>query len=158
MFNLNVKGGSIFIPRTDFLERGTDEETIKTFNLYEKYLIRILSKGGERINVDWKEMEYIISKADYRQREAIRQYVYAVLLSLGILVEKAKGAYTFSDEGMNPVWGMPGSDFSPFPRNDVYFSREEDIISHCQARYTGRIGDWRIFEVKREITKQEICK
>ena len=158
MFEITVKGGKIVIPKTKFLERCDDEATMATFKVYEKYLVKVLSKEEEKNIVDWKKLECILRDADYRQCEAIRQYIFSVFLSLGILKENPEGAYSFSNESMNPVWGLPAIDYSSWRMNIVYFSRKEDIISFARNRWGGRMDSWFISRSEDVVTRQEICR
>ncbi len=158
MFEIIVEGGKIIIPETYILKRSNEEETTKTFKLFERYLVKILSKEDSKIVVNWQEMERVIDIADYRAREAIRQYICSVLLSLNILTENPRGSYSFSDNNMNPDYGMPGRDFSSWRIGTVYFRRKEDIIAYGKARFAGTLYNWNIFRMTELIQKQEICK
>jgi hypothetical protein len=158
MFEIAVEEGKILIPKTKFLERASDDETIETFKVFEKYLIEILNKKDKEIIVDWEKLECILRDADYRQCEAIRQYVFAVLLSLGILKESPRGAYSFSDEEMNPVWGIPGADYSTWRMNRVYFSRKKDARDYGRNKWGGRMDPWFISRLSEVMTRQEICR
>ena len=107
---ITVEGGEIEISLEGrILERSSEQEAVETFRVYEKYLTQVLSKDNEKkkIIIDWQKLEDIVENAHHRHRRAIRQYVHAVLLSLGLLVRSPRGSYSFSDERMNPIWGMP---------------------------------------------------
>ena len=158
MFELEVKGGKILVPETEILKRSSDEITIKTFEIYRLYLSKVLVKEGEIINVDWETMKTVIEIADYRAREAIRQYIYAVLLSLKILTENPRGAYSFSDESMNPVYGIPGADFSTWRIRMLYFSQKQTAINYGRAKIVETLDNWFIFRAGEVITKQEVCR
>lgn len=158
MFEIVVKGGKIIIPEADVLKRYDEEETNKTFKTFERYLVKILNKEGNEIIVDWQEMERVVNIADYRAREAIRQYICSVLLALNILTKNPRGSYSFSDLGMNPEWGIPGRDFSSCGIGPLYFKRKEDIIAYGKVRYFGTLFSWDIFRMTELIRKQEICK
>jgi hypothetical protein len=158
MFEITVKGGKISISIINVLKRCDKEETRKTFEAYERYIVKVLSKKGDKIIVDWPMLEKVLEIADYRTCEAIRQYINAVLLSLKILTKDPRGAYSFSEDSMNLIWGMPGSDYSSYGIGTLYFKRKEDIVSYGRARYSGRIGNWLIFRMSEVILKQEICK
>lgn len=159
MFVITVKGGDISIPGIgSILERSDEEETIKTFMVYERYLVEILSKKGKKIVVDWQKMESICKAADYRQREAIRQYINATLFVLKILVYSPKSAYSFSDREKNPAYGIPGSDYSCWRVSRLYFSRKEDAIAYGKFRWGQTLDELIIFRMCEVITKEEICK
>ena len=159
MFEITVKGGKIVIPEADILRRRDEEETKKTFKTYEGYLIKILSRRGSKIIVDWQEIENIIKRDDYRVREAIRQYIYSVLLSLNILTKNPRGSYSFSrEEEMNPYYGIPGSDFSPWRIGILYFKRKDDIKAYGKARWSEMLYNWNIFRIGELIEKRDVCK
>jgi hypothetical protein len=158
---INVKGRRITISLSEnILGRGSEKETIKTFQAYKKYLVQVLSKDKERkeIIVDWQKLEDIIQEADYRHRVAIRQYVHAVLLSLGILKRSRRGAYVFSHEDINPVWGMPGADYVPYEVGTVYFARKEDAIEYGRVGEADSPYDWDISRRVEVVTKKEACR
>ncbi|MFA5432124.1 MAG: hypothetical protein WC319_04530 [Candidatus Paceibacterota bacterium] len=156
---ITVVGGKIDIPIVgNILKRSCEEETIETFKVYEKYLVKILSRDEKKIIIDWQKREDIIQDADYRWCTAIGQYSCAVFLSLGILTKNPKGAYSFSEEEMNPVWGMPGADYSSHEVSHLYFTRKEDAIAFGRARWAGRMDNWLIFRMGEVITKREICR
>ena len=158
MFEITVDGEKIVIPMYDALERHDEEETKKTFKAYERYLVKILKKQDGKIIVDWQEMERVVGIADYRAREAIRQYVHSVLLALNILTKSKRGSYSFSSDDMNPSWGVPGSDHSSCFLGTLYFKRKEDIIAYGKAKYSGALYSWWIFRMTEVIEKDEVCK
>lgn len=158
MFEITVKGGKIVIPEADILRRCDEEETKKTFKAYKRYLVKILKKQDGKIIVDWQKMEKVVDIVDYRAREAIRQYVYAVLLALNILTKSKRGSYSFSSDDMNPDWGLPDSDYSSYLIGSLYFKRKEDIKAFGKARYSGALYNWWIFRMTEVIEKDEICK
>ena len=159
MFEIDVGGEKIVIPVNDTLERHDEEETKKTFKVYERYLVKVLSKKGNKIIVDWQEIEDIIKRDDYRAREAIRQYIYSVLLSLNILTQNPRGFYSFSrEEEMNPYYGVPGSDFSPWRVGILYFKRKNDIKAYGKSRWSETIYNWNIFRKGELLEKRDVCK
>lgn len=159
MLEVMVKGGKISISESGVLKRSSDEETIKTFKVFEEYLVKVLSKEGNKIIVDWQEMEKVIRLADHRERQAIRQYIYSVLLSLDLLTEDPKESYSFSEPELNPVWGISGSDYSTLRIGILYFKRKEDIVAYGKARWSKSLLDkWAIFKMTELMEKQEICK
>ncbi|MDD5098392.1 MAG: hypothetical protein PHD31_01585 [Candidatus Pacebacteria bacterium] len=157
---LNVQGGKIVIPSYKYLLDLSDPEfkdkVVKTFNCYKWYLGKIIRKGPRgKIIVNWYEYDDILEDADYRQRSAINQYVNLVLLALNILTLTPEKAWSFSDEGMNPWWGLPDENRQSFLMGQAFFTRKEDIIAHADASKKGR-SDWIIFQMKGVIKKEEI--
>ena len=158
MFKITVEGGKIVIPMDNTLERCDEEETKKTFKAYKRYLVQILKKQNGKIIVDWQKMEKVVNIADYRAREAIRQYVYSVLLALNILTKSKRGSYSFSNDNMNPDWGVPGSDYSSCLLGTLYFKRKEDIKAFGKVKYSGTLFNWCIFRMTEVSEKDEVCK
>lgn len=158
---LIVQGGRINISLTgSILGRKDEKEAKKTFQAYKKYLVQVLikNKKEKEIDVDWQKLEDLIQAADYRQQVAIRQYVHAVLLSLGILRKSRRGSYVFSHEDLNPVWGMPDAEYSPWEIGTVYFARKKDAIAYGKAGEADSAYDWDISRRVEVVTKQEACK
>ncbi|MFA5207929.1 MAG: hypothetical protein WC428_04675 [Candidatus Paceibacterota bacterium] len=158
MFKITVKGEKIIIPEADVLMRCDEEETKKTFKAYKRFLVKILKKQDGKIIVDWQKMEKVVDIVDYRAREAIRQYVHSVLLALNILTKSKRGSYSFSNDNMNPDWGVPGSDYSSCLLGTLYFKRKEDIVAYGKARWSGTLFNWCVFRMTELIEKDEVCK
>lgn len=158
---LDVRGRRINISLNgNILGRGTEKEAKKTFQAYKQYLVQVLfkNKKEKEINVDWQKLEELIQAADYRQQVAIRQYVYAVLLSLGILRRSRRGSYVFSHEDLNPVWGMPDAEYSPWEVGTIYFARKKDAIAYGKAGEADSAYNWDISRRVEVVTKQQACQ
>jgi len=156
---ITVKGGEIEIPLTgNILARSDEQETIKTFKAYEMVLSKVLIKTPEsnEIDVDFEKLENIISAANDRHQLAIRQYVYAVLLVLGIL--SYRGAYIFSPDYLNPVWGKPDANCSPREEDLVYFVRKPIAKNYGKYVLKDCVEDWYFSRHVEVVTKQKACQ
>jgi len=158
---LNVKGGKIIVPDGKYLYFNDSldenrERAIKTFILHKPILEKIISMSdNEEIIVNWEKYKKIIDKEDYRTRNASEEYINVVLVSLNILTFKKEGAWSFSDEGMNPSWGIT-HEFDQWHMGIVYFVRKEDIIKYARAYWKDTLYDWHIFQANNVIKKEEV--
>lgn len=160
MLELKVNGGVIKIPPNKYLlsedsEIREGEEEI--FESHKRYLSAILRKNGRKIKVNWFEYASIVENADYRIRHDIERYINLVLISLNILTENPEKAWTFSDQGMNPQWGVSSTElFDTVFLGRAYFVNKDDIIDYASANWKNRT-DWTIFQMKNVLKKEEVC-
>jgi len=137
-FVLKVEDQKIIIPDKIYskfydLSDENKDRVIKVFNSYKPILEKIISMSDNgEIIVNWEKRKKIIDKEDYRTRSATEKYTNFVLASLGILAFNKEGAWSFSDEEMNPPWGII-HEFDQWDMGTLYFVREKDIFGYAQA-------------------------
>jgi len=157
---IKVSGGTIILPSNEYLLRedlGIIDEEIKIFDFHKRYLSAILRKDGRKIRVNFFEYANIIKFSDYRIRHDIERYVNLILIVMGVLTENQEKAWTFSDPGMNPEWGVSSGElFDTIFMGRAYFVNQEDIINYAGAKWKDRTG-WTIFQMKNVLKKEEVC-
>jgi len=158
---LNVKGGKIIVPDGKYLYFNDSfnenrERAIKTFMLHKSILEKTLSvdSNGETI-VNWEKRKKIIDAENYRTRHASEEYINIVLVSLNILTFNKEGAWSFSDENMNPPWGIT-HEFDQSHMGIVYFVRERDILEYARAYWKDTFYNWHLFQMKNVLKKEEV--
>ena len=161
MFEIATMDGKFFISE-EVISGGEESkaETISVFIMFTRCLTKALSKDGNKIIVDWEEIEKAVQCADWQKRPEIRNCVYLVLMDLKILTKNPKNAYSFSNLGLNPDWGVFGDDCHVSLIGPLYFKRKEDIIAYAKSRWSKAIntGDWNIFRMTELVNRQEICR
>jgi hypothetical protein len=134
MLEIITATGNILIPRDalPLVWYGTQKKEI--FNSYKEYLTRFLIKKEEKVIVDWKKRQEIIDACNKYQIEGIRQFTNSVLIALNILTLYDEEAWSFHDRALNPIWGMPDSNYHLCGfrgrTGEAFFKRENDIIEY----------------------------
>jgi hypothetical protein len=166
VLKLRVKGGIIIFRPGSYLlsknpEEGKEDKEVdeEIFELHRKYLSAILrKKNRNKVMVDWLEYARVIRNANYQIRNDIERYINTALIILGILTENRENAWTFSDRGMNPAWGVSKGSFDTIFLGRAYFVNESDIIGYASNFWKNRmIDDWAIFQMKNAREKEEVC-
>jgi hypothetical protein len=160
MLQLKLSGGIITIPPNNYLsseDLEMKESDEKIFESHKRYLSAILRKDGRKIKVNWFEYASIIENADYRTRHDIERYINLILISLNVLTENSEKAWTFSNQDMNPEWGMSSAElFDTVFLGRAYFINKSDIIDYANANWKDRTS-WSIFQMKNVQKKEEVC-
>ncbi|MCK9445316.1 hypothetical protein M0Q50_00315 [bacterium] len=138
VLRLKVDGGIITVPSNKHLsseDLKMMEDEKKIFESHKRYLSAILRKDGRKIKVNWFEYASIVKSADYRIRHDIERYINLILISLNVLTENQEKAWSFSDEGMNPQWGVSSAElFDTVFLGRAYFVNRSDIIDYANAK------------------------
>jgi hypothetical protein len=145
MAEIVTKGGKIFIDESVYplVLYGHNGIAARIFKAYEQYLVLALCKEGEETIVYWNEIKLINDPIIPYKADGIKQYINSVLLALRVLTLDREGAWSFTDDSLNPVFGTPSPDYYPKKRGSGFFVREKDIIDYGNTNHK----DWTIFQM-----------
>ncbi len=156
--HIEVPGGKIELRVANIPVSMTPEELEQIVKRYARHwdqIFRVNSEGRPILNA----IVYgrIIKDAFYQSRESMEVSFNLILLAAGFLTVNPKNAWTFSDESMNPRYGLPADNKGKEVHlGRAFFAHIDDIIGYGKNKFKNRTG-WRIFQMKNVFEKQEIC-
>jgi len=156
--HIDVLGGEIELRVANIPVSMTPEELEQIVKRYAGHWNQIFwvdSKGRPVLNA----IVYgrTIKNAFYQSRESMEVSFNLILLAAGFLTANPEGAWTFSDDSMNPWYGLPAdNEGREVHLGRVFFVYRSDIVGYGQNKFKDRTG-WRIFQMKNVLEKQEIC-
>jgi len=156
---IKVEGGNIRlkISKVAPVSEKTVRQIVERNNCYLQKILSTDSEGN--IRVDWRLYKEMVENTFYQQKESVKVSINLILLAAGILTAKLDGAWTFSDESMNPFWGLPADHGVAVSHlGQLYFVQKADILDYSRSWWKDKIFGWRIFQAKNVLEKQEVLK